>query len=309
MTINKKVKSYTLEFLKATGDREKEIAINYWALDNGKFLNKPTAIAERYNLSLTKLKFLINDISSMTRIFDNCIDCNIERSDVVESQTSFTSLYRIKDRCDDCTLKHDLELKEQSINRKRIRAEIKQNNFDEAINNQNWKKLTDSEYQILNLIITHQTKSKIYSFVFKGDPLNKNIWRLVNKLESLNLIFIERDLYDRIIDFHFDPRLKDKINNTNSSEVKNTLGFSLEKKINRIKETQPHYGGTFVLKEDVILKAGEVYLYGGWIQNDQSINLKFTPIEKIKQAPTQTNLDHEPEHISDIINSMFNELS
>lgn len=308
MTINQKVKSYTLEILETTGDLEKEIATNYWALGNGKFLNKPTVIAERYNLSVAKLKFLIKDISSMTRIFDNCIDCNIERSDTVDSQTSFVSTYRIKDRCDDCTLKHDLELKEQSINRKRIRTEIKQNNFDEAINNQNWKKLTDSEYQILNLIITHQTKSKIYSFVFKDDPLNKDIWRLVNKLESLNLIFIERGLYDRIIDFHFDPRLKDRINNTNSSEVKNTFGFSLEKKVNRTKETQPHYGGTFVLKDDVILRAGEVYLYGGWIQNDQSINLKFTPIEKIKQAPTQTNLNHKPEHISDIINSMFNKL-
>lgn len=309
MTINKKVKSYTLEILETTSDLEKEIATNYWALGNGKFLNKPTAIAKRYNLSVAKLKFLIKDISSMTRILDNCIDCDIERSEMVDSQTSFISTYHIKDRCYDCTLKHDLELKEQSINRKRIRAEIKQNNFDEAINNQNWKKLTDSEYQILNLIITHQTKSKIYSFVFKGDPLNKDIWRLVNKLESLNLIFIERDLYDRIINFDFDPRLKDKINNTNFSEVKNILGFSLEKKINRTKETQPHYGGTFILKEDVILKAGEVYLYGGWIQNDQSINLKFTPINQINKAPNQTKLDHEPKHISDIINNIFNELS
>ena len=55
----------------------------------------------------------------------------------------------------------------------------------------------------------------------------------------------------------------------------------------------------------MILKAGEVYLYGGWIQNDQSINLKFTPINQINKAPNQTKLDHEPKHISDIINNIF----
>lgn len=91
---------------------------------------------------------------------------------------------------------------------------------------------------------------------------------MVNKLERLNLICTERDLNDRIINFDFDLRLKDKINNSNLSEDQSILGFSLERKINRTNEMQRNYCGILILKEDVILKAGEVYLYGGWIQND-----------------------------------------
>lgn len=304
-----KIKSYKINILETDDILAKEISSAYWDIKDEKFQNKPTDLAKKYNLKPNEIRQIINKFSTVTRTLKDCIDCGVEQTDTVESQTAFISDKGINDRCEECNALYNLEKEKQATIQRQIKAEIKQKNFDNAIAKQVWKTLNDTEYVVLNLILTHQTLNKILSNSSQLNIPNKNIWQIFDKLERVNLIYIERNYYNGITNLEFDPKLISEINNNKNSIKQNTLGFSLERKINRVNERQPHYGGTFTLKEDVILKAGKVYLYGGWIQNDQSINLKFTPINQINKAPNQTKFDHEPKHISDIINNIFNELS
>ena len=111
-------------------------------------------------------------------------------------------------------------------------------------------------------------------------------------------------------------RFKDTIGITQFNHIKrpaslksvDCLSFSLARKEGKREVKQPDYSGTFTLPTDIILKAGVKYVYGGWSQTDNSINLKFTPASQLKTV-RQTTLDSEPEHTKDILSRMYTGLS
>lgn len=57
--------------------------------------------------------------------------------------------------------------------------------------------------------------------------------------------------------------------------VFNNLSFSINKNYNKITCNQPTYSSYFILENDIVLKAGEKYLTGAWIQSDGSLNISF----------------------------------
>jgi len=197
---------------------------------------------------------------------------------------------------------------EQFYREQDMLADTEQQNFDEVTNDPILKTLTESEYQTLKLIVTHQIKSKIYSTAFQGDPYNKNVWKIVNKLERLNLIHVGRNINGGVISFDFDPTLIYELDNYKNLNKQSNKNSFLTTKNSRFEEIKYHDIGTFPLNDCLNLIPGEVYLYGGSIVENGSIYLKFTPVDKIDKAPSQTTIENEPKPISDIINSMFNRL-
>lgn len=91
-------------------------------------------------------------------------------------------------------------------------------------------------------------------------------------------------------------------------EISNTLGFSLFKNKNKTTSRQPYFSTVFTLSHDVILKKGEKYIAGGWIQTDQSLNVKFTPLSDLENRTTHTDVENEPKSVKDILNDMYNDL-
>jgi hypothetical protein len=97
-------------------------------------------------------------------------------------------------------------------------------------------------------------------------------------------------------------------NKSNQIQPSTTLKFSLARNTNKTKPKQPEYSGTFMLKQDVVLKAGVKYLYGGWELTDGSINLQFKPVQEI--FPTQQREIHEePQFIGTQIMDFLHDLN
>lgn len=303
MLNNTKIKSFQLS-IETADDRTKEIASFYWAINDGKFQNKPTDILKKYNLSLKELRLVISGCSYIARVLHNCNDCGKERSDQVNSQSTFKY---VSVRCSDCSLKRSEDMEQFYMDQDML-ADTEQQNFDEVTNDPILKTLTESEYQILKLIVTHQIKSKIYSTAFQGDPYNKSVWKIVNKLERLNLIHVGRNINGGVVSFDFDPTLIYELDNYKNLNKQSNKNSFLTTKNSRFEEIKHHDIGTFPLNDGLNLIPGEVYLYRGSIVENGSIYLKFTPVDRIDKAPSQTTIENEPKPISDIINSMFNRL-
>jgi len=67
--------------------------------------------------------------------------------------------------------------------------------------------LSDEEFNVLRGIIHLKTKFLIYRHIFNNDIEDISIWEIVNKIQKLGLIWIERDSSWRIKSFNFDPKL------------------------------------------------------------------------------------------------------
>ena len=119
---------------------------------------------------------------------------------------------------------------------------------------------------------------------------------------------VRSQLSTTVVKIEFDENIVKFITKPTSSQSEDSLSFSLAKKEHKTKPKQPDYSGTFTLPTDIILKAGVKYIYGGWIQTDLSINLKFTPLANIVSVQ-QTDIENEPKLAKDILSEMYPVLS
>lgn len=280
---------YLIKISEKTDDSTKEIIEAYWSMANGKFINKPSELSIKYQITVLEIKKLVKKHSSCDRLLGYCQDCNTVLMETVYSQTAY-GYHRATDRCDDCSFARQRMKDQTAYLQRQEQDRQKKERFDKAILDRNWLKLSSYELDVLLKIIQQKSKKDVYTYAFNGNPNDRSVWSVVNKLEKLGLINIARNIYGSVNHFESDFRLVEEIKLLPETKKQFELGFSLVKKTNRLKTTQAHYAGTFELKEDVILKAGVKYIYGGWIQTDESINLKFTPLENIQSAPLQTNL-------------------
>lgn len=151
----------------------------------------------------------------------------------------------------------------------------------------------------------------------------------VNRLEKKNLIKVHRE-NKSVIGFLDVQNLNDlliadrrtfasKMNtymgfmpNESKSEESisqnSTLRFSLVKSDTKGNNNRPDYGGTFTLKQEIILQEGVKYLYGGWIKDDGSIGLSFEPYDEYwAKRANQRGFDEESDDIQGQILNLGND--
>ncbi len=285
-----------------------EIIKKYWEFDNMEFKNKPSVLKKEYDISQYKLNKIIKNNSTCEINKGGCIECGIELIHNVTSQTQFREkINSTIIHCEECRAEYNERLKkERELNQTTYRNQ----NLQKALEFRLWEKLTTDEFLVLKSIIKINDRDAIFREVFSQDY--QGTWTIVNKLERVGLIDVLRD-DSSVIGFGFLEELENLILNFDEkieaiSSVRNNLSFSLTRKTNKFKQNQPDYSGVFVLPSDILLKKGVEYIYGGWIQSDGSINLKFTPKEELFGV-TQKDIEQEPEHIKDVISNMFNDLS
>jgi len=300
------MKNYRINIVDEIDETTKLVLEEYWHIENGKFSNRAKDITIKYGLTQASMTKLVRENSYCDILLDNCIDCGINRKVHIYSQSAFNSPdYEISGRCNDCSEK--FKKKKIEDEKLRIAREISFK-MSNAINQKKWLSLSEYELDVLMKIIECNDKSEVFSYVFNGNIRDRSIWKIVNKIEDLGLINVERTNGGTIIEFQSDSRLKNEISGSFEKKTLSYLSFSLAKKANKNKPRQPDYSGTFTLKNDVILKAGEKYLYGGWIQTDESINLKFTPLKDIDPGAEQTEIENEPKLVGAIIKELYDDL-
>lgn len=281
---------------------QKEIIEKYWTLTNMKFENKPNKLKQEYEITLHELNKLIKDYSVCEVRTGNCSECEVELIQRFTSQTGFKErLVCSVKTCKECKEKLDIEAYQ-------IQEDYIIQTLNKGLIDRQWEILNQDELELLKNIVRINDRNTIIAKCLSGE--NYGDWKVINKLEKLRLIYLEKN-GRHVREFHFLEELASEIfflevKNEEFNNVKNDFGFSLAKKINKQKPQQPDYSGFFILPTDIVLRKDVEYIYGGWIQTDGSINLKFTPKEDLFSVKHK---DTEPEHIKGIMSNMLNNIS
>lgn len=300
--------------IKTNTDDEIELNLisDYWENNNGQFKFSLNELSKKYSLKSHSITKIIKEKSEVFKE-TKCYDCQELYQVKIETKGKWNPYSEL---CQNCQLERTHKQKEFELEQKRVieenererRAEI-ENTFQQAISEKRWLNLNQYKFETLKKIINLKELRLIKKEVYNGNFYDKQVWIAVNKLNNLGLIFIRRDDFsNHVHSFEFSEKLENEILQEINTNIVDYLSFSLVKKMNRTEVRQPNYSGTFTLQSDILLKAGEKYIYGGWEQTDGSINLKFTPIREIEKRTIQTDIEKEPKHISDILNDFFDEI-
>jgi uncharacterized Zn finger protein (UPF0148 family) len=269
---------------------------------------------DRYSLNQNQLSKLIK-ANSHCKVQEICADCSETFDRFVPTKGYFKFNYPVI--CPTCNEKIEQEQIERKkrydeelrIEQEKIEQESKEK-FEKAIADEKWLELNDYELSTLRTILRNNNLTSVFKNVFKDDLSDKYIWSVITKLDKLGLIQTRRNNRNYLDAIEVDPRMLHHLKDPTKGDKVNMpdyFGFSLSKKLNKTTPNQPDYGGTFILPTDIILRANETYVYGGWILSDGSINLKFTPAKDI-HVVEQTTFENEPQKVRDIIEGMFNHL-
>lgn len=291
-------------------ETNKEIVIDYWTIENDDFVFSMDKLKGKYSLTQNNIVKIIKKYSYCL-VYEICSVCENKFDRKVETKGNFKSKNNAI-RCVKCENEYleeqakDLKVKNEEHRKFLEQLENeKEQKFELAIKNKRWLDLDDYQLEVLKKILQSENLRDIKRTVFNGDFYNKFVWSAVNKLDKLGLIIIERGWNNQVENIVYSEDLIRYLNTPFKSKIVDYLSFSLSKKDNKTTARQPDYSGTFTLPTDVVLKSGVKYIYGGWIQTDNSINLKFTPISDIESVK-QTKTEEEPKIISDIISDFFN---
>ncbi len=300
--------------IKVFTDDEAEINLisDYWENNFGEFKFSLNELSEKYSLKPHLITKIIKEKSEVLKEY-KCFGCQEPYKVKIETKGKWNPYSEL---CSNCESERKRRQKEFEIEQQRIREEEERNKraeienvFLQAISEKRWLNLNQYELEILKQIIQLKELKLIKKEVYNGNFYDKQVWTAVNKLHNLGLIFIRRDDYSNYVhSFEFSESLESEISEKINTNIVDYLSFSLVKKASRTEIRQPHYSGTFTLQSDVVLKAGEKYIYGGWEQTDGSINLKFTSIREIEKRTIQSDIEKEPEHISSVLNDFFDEI-
>ena len=280
-------------------DESTKNAINdYWLIENGKFVNNQKYFTLKYSLSQTQLSKLVKSNSICIKE-EICCTCNVSYNRNVDSKSSFLDRYLTNKECANCEEERKRIRLEEQKEYIRLQEEFALNlekekalKFNKAIEEKQWLNLNKNELNTLKLIIESGSLKAIKNNVFKSNFNDYLIWKTVNRLNSLGLIHIVRNINNGVLDICYDKNMYQYLSQVVETPLSsNRLGFSLTKKIEKINLNTPEYGGSFKLGHDVVLQANVEYLYGGWVQTDGSINLRFTQKKEIFTAPLQTDTE------------------
>jgi len=371
----------------------KNLLEEYWHIENDKFSNRAKDILVKYCLTKGSLIKILRENSYCDKIVGKCVGCGVEIKVRGYSQGAFDYVHSRSNRiCEDCDKKFERKRIEEKklrdeesklkIEDEKLKAENeKRLNFEKVFSDKRWFELMEYERDILLKIIENRTKEKIYKNVFNGDPYNRSIWEVVNRIVKLGLLKIQRTGSGSIIKFEFDEKLEteiksfkgikelpyfqqhlkktsqkptqnypdytgiftlendflfqkllkyeysgwikfdDSINlklsppkdknikalniDDSMNNVLSYLHIQLEKITNNPSYNQPHFSGTFVPTNDVILKAKEKYVYSGWLHFDELLRLKITPLKDIPKRDRTSDVKREPKSIREILLESF----
>ncbi len=273
----------------------------YWKIKNNSFLKTPKEICKIYNINYQQLDKIIVNQSRAEIIVGICTSCgnNIIRN--AFSQQNFFEKLSMNDLCIDCERKNNNS--DNSINVKYTKAELKRKELMQyALENQLWKELDDTTFDILYKIVELGDKKLIYDKVFKGNSKNKRIWNKVNILHDKGLIDVKR-LDKTVIKFDFKRELFSRlclgpkpknIKYTKSPGNKineDVIQFKLEKNPKKREKNHPYYSGVVSFNKTITIDKDVEYVYGGWVNPDGTIDIKIESLESVKQKLNKISKD------------------
>jgi len=272
------------------------ICEEYWEItDNLQYKYKVKELSDKHDIYPNGISRLVQTNSNLSIYCKNC--CNMvgqynKRSDFELSAYQVTNDIL----CEDCYLDKE-KLIAAAITQRKL------NDMEMAAKTGKYKELNQFELKTLIEITESRTKKEVVKKVFKGADLSgnyaQNIWKKINLLDDMNLIWVEREVGgSRIINYHVNGKLRQMLRNEypdlfmpiKEDEAHRFKKFQFIMNENFSKKSrQPDYSGFFKVKEEVILKPNEEYQYGGWKNDDGTLFIKIEPVDLIDSG--KFNLD------------------
>jgi len=205
---------------------EFSICQDYWHFNKSeKYTYYVREIATKYGISIINVTEIAIQNS---KFISKCINCTkilnqyLKRSDFIIDEifmNSFSICQECKSELEKLKIARNESTKQQILDSKKDKPfdiekkfEKMENSFQERI----WKVLNEMELETLIQIAECESKSEIYDTIFYnnkdiGGSYRYKIWSRVNKLEELNLIWVERNIDNKISEFHILDKLKNQL--------------------------------------------------------------------------------------------------
>lgn len=156
-----------------------------------------------------------------------------------------------------------------------------------AIETQQWLDLNDIELEVLIKVAESKSKHEIYSKVFLDENINSEsstyFWAILERLNDMNLIWIDRDENKKITNIHKHGNLYntllDKYPHLIIKRTKELpaqhYGFSLEK--NGVKQTpkEPDFIGYIAVNFAINIEAGTILNIAGWVNKNDGLYIRI----------------------------------
>ncbi len=284
-----------------------ETVNKYWEIEDGNFKNKPSGICLTYDLSQYQLNEIVVNNSVCIIYFGYCYDCEKEIRREVTSQTGFKSeMKSTHQRCKRCEKEYQRKIWKEWEESLELQEKVKKERVTNLENFDELNKLSDVEKKTLREIVKLKERNLIFSKVFKFDY--EGTWSIVNKLEKRFLLYVERNNDGRVVDFHFDSDLEqffsddvsDVNQNVNDISFLDSYTFNIPLVQSDFQTAKsPKYSKGFKLPVDVVFEKNTEYLVGCWTLTDGSLNITFTPKNKIFRSNDFILSNEENERLAD----------
>lgn len=298
------MKEYTICISDDTPDEYREIIEKYWEMENEKFSHTSTQIRFKHTLKQNELNNIVSSNSFCTINIGRCWECGDQIIEKAYSQTAFNAAIRKRIiKCDACEKDYQLKMEEEREIARKLEETRLELALEDSENQENWKKLNQDELHVFKQIVRLNNRNRIFTFMYQYGY--KETWKIINKLERLNLLHVKRagsTITEFRISDHFiylfteenecttDPN---QTSNLDSFDTINTYTFNIPLNNSPISTRSPKYSKGFKLPIDVCFEKDVEYIVGAWILTDGSININFKPKNTIVKSEDRTLSEEE----------------
>lgn len=255
---------------------DKKIIREYWEVDSDTigWKNPVQKIAESNGTSMRYVSSYTKENSRFELYCTECkniiVNCNL-RSGI----NWFDFLSGNEIRCENCASKPQVNIIHKTVI-KEIEPSFKSaKKINIAFDTKQWLDLNQPELEVLIKVAECKSRTEVYSKVFPDENLrsqyNQFYWRILNHLDDLNLIWIEREDDGSIIQFHKHGKLyqtllkefPDLVLPRKEQHTPKKYGFSLQKNEDK-KDKEPDYIGQIELKTDLEFNKDTILKFAVW---------------------------------------------
>jgi hypothetical protein len=290
-----KKRSLKIEYL-TVEEPNHSICMDYWEItDSLHYHYKVRELSNKYKVYPNGISQIVQ---SNSVLIVHCGNCEKKVGEYKKRSDFELNVHQEANEilCEDCRLDYQ-KLKIAEINEAKWAA------MDIAARTEKYKNLNQSELETLVEIVESKTKNETVKKVFKGADMNGEygqiIWKRINLLEKMDLIWVEREFGgSKIKNYHVNGNLRRKLKDEYSylfAPKKGKERYQFKKfqftmiENFRKKEQHPDYSGFFTVKEEIVLETNKEYQYGGWKNDDGTIFIRIEPVGLISSE--RFNLD------------------
>ncbi|WP_299002187.1 hypothetical protein [uncultured Tenacibaculum sp.] len=315
---NKQIANIQLHLSENCSDLEKEILQTYWEFNESELVNNPKFIRDKYNLrqsELTKLYTL-----AKLSFYAYCKNCSSYAHYEVNNHSVFLQLLqklknskRNQYKCRECENISEIKTKKKTI---KSHEELL-NKLEQAIENKNWKNLSNFEKALLknSLTMPFANLKKHYENILGQSHYLKFI-RALETLENHNLLILKKDPKGQIENHYYIPKLlkikdqiiTDKVHskskayfNPETNELKLKLTINKEK----FHPDSPLYAGTITFKKQIVINPDIEYIFAQWERANNNLYFTLIPISEFEKFPEQKPISKVPKILRQGIHEFF----